>query len=311
MLYRKKRILAKIESTYGTDPTPDGTNAILTRNCDIPEPYGGSRVSRNLDREVLGNDEEINVDPRVQISFEVELAGSGAAGDAAAYAPLLRACGFAETLTPSTSAEYELVSTFDDSVTIYYIMDGNEHQVTGCRGNVTFEFPRGQLPFMRFTFWGRYATPVTAGSYTIDTSGFVAPLPVNESNTSMTFDAYTPTAESLSIDLQNNVVPRNIMNFDEVIITDRAPQGQVAFEMPAVATKDMFSDYLESHSGVNTGALQLVHGGTAGNIVTLDAPKFQLGNVRVQDSDGVAVATADLRLIPTDTGNDEFKLTLT
>jgi hypothetical protein len=35
LLTRKRLIVAKIESTYGTDPTPTGANAILVRNLEI------------------------------------------------------------------------------------------------------------------------------------------------------------------------------------------------------------------------------------------------------------------------------------
>lgn len=310
MLYRKKRILAKIESTYGTDPSPDGSNAILTRNLDIPEPYGGTRVNRDLDRETLGNDESINADPMTRCSFEVEIAGAGAAGTVPGYGILLRACGMSETINAGTDVQYEPVSGSFESVTLHYIMDRNLHVMRGCRGTVAAEFPRVGLPFFRFEFWGTYDRPVAATSITPNVSAFQTPLPVNESNTDLTIGSYSPRAESAVFDLANNVVPRNIINFDEKIITDRSPTAQLAFEMPAVADKDVFADILESHNGINLQALQLVHGGTAGNIVTIDAPRAQMSNLSVADSDGVSLASGEAALIPSATGDDELKITV-
>ena len=63
MKTRKRYILAKIESTYGVDPTPTaGANAILTSGLNR-KIYEGNKVTRELDRATLGADEEINTSP--------------------------------------------------------------------------------------------------------------------------------------------------------------------------------------------------------------------------------------------------------
>jgi hypothetical protein len=79
-LTRKRLLLAKTEATYGTDPVPTGAaNAILVRNLDIT-PLQSDIVQRELIRPYLGNYEQLLAQTRVQVTFEVELAGSGAAG---------------------------------------------------------------------------------------------------------------------------------------------------------------------------------------------------------------------------------------
>ena len=110
MKTRKKYILAKIETTYGTDPTPAAANAILTSGLQRSL-YEGNVVTRELDRETLGNDETVNTAPYVMIEFAVELAGAGTAGDAPDYGVLLRACGFAETIDAGVDVEYAPVSS--------------------------------------------------------------------------------------------------------------------------------------------------------------------------------------------------------
>ena len=58
-LTRRRTILAKIETTYGTDPTPTGVaNAILVRNLNIT-PQNSEIVSRDLIRPYLGNSEQL------------------------------------------------------------------------------------------------------------------------------------------------------------------------------------------------------------------------------------------------------------
>jgi len=94
LLQRKRVILAKIETTYGTDPTPTGAaNAILVRNLNVT-PQDADFVDRNLVRPYIGRSEQLPAAIRASMDFEVEIAGSGTAGTAPGYDPLLRACAF-------------------------------------------------------------------------------------------------------------------------------------------------------------------------------------------------------------------------
>ena len=82
LLSRKRLILAKIETTYGTDSAPAGTDAVLVRALDVT-PLEADVVSRDLIRPYYGNSDQLLANTRVRCSFEVELAGSGTAGDVA------------------------------------------------------------------------------------------------------------------------------------------------------------------------------------------------------------------------------------
>jgi hypothetical protein len=93
--WRKKTLLAKIEGTYNTDPTPTGAaNAILAVEVEW-DPMLGEDVNRNLELPAFGNQGTVPIDLHGRLSFKVELAASGAAGTAPAWGPLLRACGVA------------------------------------------------------------------------------------------------------------------------------------------------------------------------------------------------------------------------
>ena len=307
-LFRNKILLAKIESTYGTDATADGSNAILTSELAI-SPYQGNVVSRNLDRLVLGNEEQINTGPNVEVTFNVELAGAGAAGDTPAFDPILRACGFAATVDAGVSVAYAPISTAFPSCTLVFVHDGDEHVILGALGTVSFNLSRGGLPRMQFRFVGLYQTPTTAGAYTVDTSGFVVPVPVTKANTpTYTLGGTALRAESLNIDMANNVVYRNVVNQESVMITDRAPTGTLVIEADEIATKNWYSD-IESHAGATTQALQIVHGTAAGNICQIDAPNTQLSSISKQDSDGLEALSMACQFIPSDTGNDELTFT--
>jgi hypothetical protein len=95
---RKRTILFKTESVYGTDPTPTGSaNAVQVTNLNA-SPLNANIVKRNLIRPYYGNSDQLLSDKHGTIDFEVELAGSGVRGLAPAWAPILLACAFAETL---------------------------------------------------------------------------------------------------------------------------------------------------------------------------------------------------------------------
>ena len=86
-LTRKKFLLAKIESTYGTDPTPvGGSDAIQVTNLEVA-PIEADNVQAAAFQGFIGNSTRgtLVANKRVSVTFDVELAGSGAAGTAPAY----------------------------------------------------------------------------------------------------------------------------------------------------------------------------------------------------------------------------------
>ena len=102
--FRRKSILAKIETTYGTDAVPTGAaNAIVMRNVNFT-PLEPEYADRDIARDYLGHSEQLVVSSKVALSYEVELAGSGTAGTAPAWGPLARACGFGQTILAAAHA---------------------------------------------------------------------------------------------------------------------------------------------------------------------------------------------------------------
>lgn len=103
LLTRKRLLLAEIESTYGTDPSPGAADAVLVRDLNIT-PAQSDVVNRDLVRPYLGASEQLLANTRVECTFSVELAGSGTAGTAPRFGSVLKACGLAETaVTPAVT----------------------------------------------------------------------------------------------------------------------------------------------------------------------------------------------------------------
>jgi hypothetical protein len=310
LLSRRQLLLAELEVTYGTDPTPlVGSNAILVRNIEVT-PLEADTVSRELIRPYLGQSEQLLTQTRVLVNFEVELAGSGTAGTAPAYGPLLRACSFTETVSAGVSVTYEPNSdAAPKSVTIYFNNDGVLHKATGCRGTFSLNCAVGEIPTIAFEFTGIYNTPtdVALGSPTY--ANQADPVVFKQGNTTgFQVFSYAGCLQSFTMELANELVYRELVGCTkQVLITNRAPAGEVMIEAVSIATKNFFSEA----TGNSTGNLTFQHGQTAGNIVTFTAGQIDLGNPSYSDEDGIQMLTLPYIATPTDSGNDEMEIVFT
>ncbi|MBL0142661.1 MAG: hypothetical protein IPP91_11310 [Betaproteobacteria bacterium] len=95
---RRALVMAKIESTYGTDPTPAGVDAVLLRNLRI-KPMAAEFAPRDLIRSFFGNSENLPAAIHAEAEFEIEVAGSGAVATAPKWGMFMRACAMSETTT--------------------------------------------------------------------------------------------------------------------------------------------------------------------------------------------------------------------
>ncbi len=310
---RNTAILAKIETTYGVDSVPTGAlNAMLVSDASFDISY--NNVERNNLKGFFGADEQLAGTRFVDLSFSVELSGSGAAGTAPAYGPLLRACSMAETITVTTRVEYNPISTAQQSITIYYNDDGVLHKALGCMGNVSLAMGEGERPMLKFTFMGLDGGTTATANPTLALTAWKAPLVITDANSGDIKLGSTYTAgvlaggtaypsRGLSLDLGNDVKKVALLGGQSADITDRKSSGSMQLELTAAQEVAMFTD-------VNANTLtsvSLEHGTTAGAKVLVFAPNVQRNNPKHADFEGRIHLTFDLRLLPV-AGNDELRL---
>ena len=307
-LSRKRPILIKAETVYGTDSAPTGTDALLVRSIDV-SPVDADLVSRDLIRPYLGNSPQLLANLKVQCNFEVELAGSGTAGTAPRWGAAMLACGTAATTVASTSVTYAPVSSSFGSATIHYFADGIKHAVTGWRGTFEIRGEVGQIPVIAFSGMGVYNAPTDTAVGAVTYSGQADPLLFTQGNTtSFSLFSHSGCLSSFSFALANEMVYRELIGCTkEILITDRKPAGQVMIESVPIATKDYFT----ASTTDTTGNLTFTHGATAGNRVVFTAAQIDLGNPTYGDSDGVIMLNLPYVALPTTAGNNEFSLALT
>lgn len=312
LLTRKRLLLAKTEATYGTSAAPDGTNALLVSNLEV-SPLEIELLDRELITPYLGNSEKVVGQRMVQVNFDVELAGSGTAGTAPQWGPVMKACGFAEALVASTSVTYSPVSTSFSSVTLDFNADGNKHLVTGCRGTATINLNAGEIPKISFQMMGIYNAVTAASAVTPTFANQADPVVVNSVNTtSVSAFSFSACLESFSLDLGNETPFRQLAGCtQQVLITERAPSGEISIEAPIVGSGAGQKDFFAAVSAQTLGAITWQHGQTAGNIITFNAPTCNLDSPSYADSDGVMMLNLPYMPIPSSSGNDEFTVVLT
>ena len=311
-LTRKTWLLAKIESSEGTDPTPvGGSNAIQVSSVEVT-PIEADTVQPEAFQGFIGNSTRgtILANKRVSVSFDVELSGSGAAGTAPGYGPLLKSCGLSETVVSSTSVTYAPVSASFSSCTIYCFYDGTRHKITGARGTVTFNMVAGQFATADFQFIGTYNAPDgTAMSGTWTLANQAAALEVNDTNvTTATFHGATSQRiESLDLALNNELTYKETASNKQTLIVNRAPGGTAVIEAPAIGTTDYFAKAV----AVATGATDVILGASAGNIVRLKADQTDITGASYGDTNGVRSLNIPYLALPTTAGNNEMSLIFT
>jgi len=249
-------------------------------------------------------------------------AGSGQAGEIIGYngttkvATIAKAWALASDATSQYSIGANVLYTpnsnfgtgvANTSATIYFNVDGVRHVLLGARGSFAPDLSAKQLPVIKWSFTGLLGTVSDAALPSVDFTGWQVPVAVSTANTTdlnlLGFNG--AVLQTLNFDIANQVVYRQLVGGESVLITDRKPTGNISIEATTVATKDWWA----LAKNATTGPFCVKHGQAAGNIVAVVAPKVQLMQPKYSDSDGVAMFDAQLAFIPSGaSGNDEIRI---
>lgn len=289
MVDATKVLLAKKETTYGTDaaPTP-AANAILTRNFSA-KPIESDRLERNLDQRVYGSRASAATNQRRTMSYEVELAGSGAAGTAPAWMELLEACGMAAavlTATVSAVQNFAAPGVAATSLTQHDYMADQRRKTTGSVGTFSLDFTAGAYPFAAFQFTGLVpaATPFDKSAPAAPTlTRWKQPQEVNVDNTTVSLDGYSPVVRSWRAEAAVDVVLRNLIGSRYVRRGGHALTSTLLIEAPDIAVKD----YIAKLRQGDLVAFALTHGIGAGNILNFASTKVQISDITESEENDI------------------------
>jgi len=312
MFRSKQRILlAKEESTYGTDSSPSVSDNAIDA-IDIKVNYNGDVLERDLNRASLSPNQALTGKRFVEVTFTCELKGSGSLGTAPAIGDLLEACGFGEVVSAGSSVTYTPASTGHKSVTLYVydvqVESGNWrlHKITGARGTFNLVTEAGQIAKLEFTFRGLYAIPTDVSSPGSATYEATVPPVVCSSNFTLNSNSNL-VVQSLNIDLANEVNEREDLNSSGCIagfvIAGRKPAGTFNPEAVLLATYDFWGDWV----GATEREMSIVVGSSSGNKITITAPKVTIDNIAQGDRNGILTHDIPFRLAM-DSGDDELEI---
>ena len=223
-----KTILAKVETTYGTDSAPTGAaNAILAMNVSF-SPQEGEVIKRGLERPFFGAEPFFAQAFRSVLTFSCELQGSGTLGTVPGWGVLLRGCAVSQTVTAGTKVEYAPITDSPESLTLYFDVDGTKHVMLGTRGTAVIKVDINAIPMIEFTFTSLFTLPVEGVKPTVSYATFQAPTAASSANTpKFQIDLADYVGRSFSFDLGVKVEPRYLIGSESIIITDREESAKM------------------------------------------------------------------------------------
>lgn len=315
---RKSYILAKIETTVGTDASPTGAaNAVLVYDVSI-NPVESSTVDRNIQWGYLGASEQLQGSIQKKLEFSVELQNGGTAGTAPGYDALLQACAFAGvTGTTPSRYTYSPVSSVFKTVTIYAHDDGVLHKYLAAQGDVEFSLPIGGKPSMKFSFTAIDGGDVAASNPTPVYTSFKSPLVGTSFNTANPVLGGTlgagavsggtnyPSTGLQSLKMGNAVTFTELTGADGVDITDRKAAGSIELDLTAAQEVAL----LAAVKANTTQSLSIKHGSAAGASVLIWMPAVQLYKPKKVEKNGRRLIGFEFTAMPL-AGNDDVQIIL-
>jgi hypothetical protein len=262
---------SKVESVYGTDPTIAAANYVWAENV-VYTPKG-DRVFANPAMPAVGGVAGWSVGEHGEISFETPLVGSGTAGVAPNCGPLLKACGFSETIVEETSVTYALVANprGGDSLAHQWTDDLHRHLMLGSRGKLGVKVAEGQRPMLALMYRGLHASGSAASAPVpgdATWTGWNDVEPVSSALTTFSFGGTNMGLRQLDIDFTDNVKFADRPHQELVdLLGERKGTGNLQVTSPALGSINF-----EALCKANTlSTIALVHGVDAGRIVTINA----------------------------------------
>ncbi|MBY8232366.1 phage tail tube protein [Vibrio fluvialis] len=287
---RKKVIAYAVESTYGQDAIQAGSPKYLLGREFTVTPMAGESSALEYDDGKLGRSGEIVTELYVTVEFTVDFASGGAATTPAPWGDLMKAC-LRSVATGASETVYTIDDTSEDSLTLYYYLDGALHKATGARGSFTLSAAAKNFGGLKFTMTALQSPVTETVVPAADFSAWKTPLKIGVENSSFTIDGEPLKMISLEYDQANSVIYQEYVGHEEVIITNFAPTGTLVIEAPNQSDFDPFAlaKAGSEHSIVFAN-------GPVGNQVEWSTNRIQFGRPTYGDQDGTL--TFSIPLIP-------------
>lgn len=319
-------LLAQVQSALGTLPTFDPTlDAIQITNVNLN--FNRDSVAREIIKKTLGATGEVVTATYVELTFTVELKGSGLTGNSVnepRIGRLIQGCGYKKTTTtdPNTgdvlsysytpsSAEFGTADRPACAFELYFGISGNEADkfvIADAAGNYRKNFQVGQFPTIEFTFIGRLVSgPTTVNIPTSVVYETTEPEPCVGAN--FTIDGInTFVITQLTIESGNEISMRQDINAADGYIGAFIGKRRITASIDPEATLAVDYDWINKLKSGAFASLSIGPIGTsAGNKVSVSAPKAQYTNISHGNRESILTYNVDLLLTEIN-GDDEIEI---
>lgn len=305
----RQMILADIESEYGAGGDPANADAVLVGDLDWS--HEGARMAER-DRvrfSSKGRLQQVFGGTLKQLTFNVEVKGSGTAGTPPEFGKLLRMCGLAEEIDGTAgTVTYQPASLENESGVIHYYEDRVLHRLTGVRGTAEITSEAGDVARVSFTLTGHDSDPEDIDIAQLPSPEYDDTVPSTFRGASVSLGGWSPVIGEVSFDLGNNVVMPPDANaasgFGSIQIDRRDPTATINPEAVLVAEKDIIADWKQGNSlALSTGVV----GNEEGNRWEISAPASYLREIAPGDRDGIRTRELTLGLAEV-AGDDEISI---
>jgi len=316
-LSRKQLLLAKSETTYGTDASPSAsTNAIKARVAVPANPDIQQIISQNatatFSPQLARVGRILNVGT---FEFDLTTHGDSADGDSSnplRIDPFLQAAGLIPTYTPEASAgandgyiTYSFNTENPKSMTFHTYKDGVLYKYLGAYNNLVFTFVAGDTAVLKSEIKGIYSTPTDSA---IPSATYDEVLPPICENMTLQIGSFTPIVRSAELNLNIDIPERPDLNSEQglkgLILAGRSPKLNLTIEATTETEKAIWTE-LEAGT-VNNISFKLAS--TEAGTVTFTMPKAQILNVGHSDDNGILMYNLETILTENSTGDDELSI---
>lgn len=315
-LIKKTIVLAKVETTTGTDAAPTGAaNALKVFDLSIT-PLEISMVDVPLMAGWFGAAMSVPGTSFSKCSFSVLLSGAGLAATAPAWGALMLGCASAETtgLTAPSRVEYLPASDLLKTLSLYWYDDGLLHKLIGAFGTVKLSAKSGQVPKLTFEFTGLESTPTAVGNVAATLTAWKDPVAIVKTNVTdiqlgCTYAAgalaggTSYNSSGLELDWGNQVAFSPLLSTETVVLQDRKIKGAFSLDLTAAQEAALIGQIKNR----TVQGLGFVIGAASGNKLMIHAPAMVLKAHKKEEFNGQRMVGFDFELDPV-AGNDELRL---
>lgn len=316
LLTRNISILAKVEDTYGQDTSPGAANGIYVIGGAPKILQEPNELNDVVGRGSLSKLPASQPGPRHwQLDFRVPIRGAGAAYSASVLprvGPLLRACGFQQTLVTTPGSEtvtYVPRSESFESINLYYNWDGLLYKLLGTRGTVNFVVRTGGILYAEFSFQGLYTQPADVAIVNV-TGEPTVQFPVLLSGVfQIGSENYAAPFQNWNLNMGGVLVadpdPSAADGISQIYLVNRQPEGSFDPTAVLVATFDWYSKWKAG----TIMDMSFTHGTAQYNKITFTMSQVQAKEITPGDRGQLGMFSVPFRVVDnSESGDSEVSI---